>query len=132
MVIIDSNVLLDIITDDEHWFAWSSEQLVSCAADGLAINPVIYAELCPGFTEPGPLDRTLDELGLKRLDLPYEAAFKASLAFLEYRKKGGERTRPLPDFFIGAQALVGGFRLLTRDPARYRSYFPGLALICPD
>jgi hypothetical protein len=131
-VLVDSNVLLDVLTDDERWFAWSSEALASCAdASVLAINPVIYAEVSIRFARIEDLEAALPPLDFERLPLPFEAAFLAGKAFLRYRRRGGARRAPLPDFFIGAHAAVSGLRLLTRDPGRYRSYFPRLALIAP-
>ena len=131
MVLVDANVLLDIITTDPKWFAWSAEKLERALAQGLAINPVIYAELAAGFQKGEELDAALDLADLQRLALPYEAAFRAGHAFVEYRRQGGICRSPLPDFFIGAHAEVEGFTLLTRDAARYRTYFPKLKLIAP-
>jgi predicted nucleic acid-binding protein len=131
MVLVDANVLLDIITSDPQWFAWSAEKLERSLAQGLAINPVIYAELAVGFRKEEELEGALDFGDLERLDLPYDAAFRAGHAFVEYRRKGGTRRSPSPDFFIGAHAEVEGLTLLTRDAARYRPYFPKLKLIAP-
>ena len=131
MVLVDANVLLDIITSDPQWFAWSAEKLERALTQGLAINPIIYAELAAGFQKEEELDAALDLADLERLALPYEAAFRAGRAFVEYRRKGGSRRSPLPDFFIGAHAEVEGLTLLTRDAARYRTYFPKLKLIAP-
>src|SRR4051812_49425799 len=102
MVLVDANVLLDIITADAHWFAWSAERLERALSQGLAINPVIYAEVSAGFRNEEELDRALDVPDLTRLALPYNAAFRAGRAFVEYRRQGGRRQSPLPDFFIGA------------------------------
>ncbi len=131
MVLVDANVLLDIITVDERWLAWSAENLERALGQGLAINPVIYAELAAGFQREEELDAALDLADLERLALPYEAAFRAGHAFVKYRRQGGIRRSPLPDFLIGAHAEVEGFTLLTRDAARYRTYFPKLKLIAP-
>ncbi len=131
MVLVDTNVLLDIVTADPRWLAWSTEKLERASAEGLGINPVIYAEIAIGFQRPQELDAALDLADLRRLPLPYEAAFRAGRAFVQYRQRGGSRRAPLPDFFIGAHAEVEGFTLLTRDAARYRTYFPKLKLIAP-
>lgn len=132
MVLVDANVLLDIITADPQWFAWSVEKLERALALGLAINPVIYAELAAGFLKEEELEVALELPDLQRLPLPYEAAFRAGHAFVEYRRQGGNRRSPLPDFFIGAHAEVAGLTLLTRDASRYRTYFPSLELIAPE
>lgn len=132
MVLVDANVLLDIITSDPKWFDWSAGRMERALAQGLAINPVIYAELAPGFRKMEELDAALDLAELERLPIPYEAAFHAGLAFVEYRRRGGDRRSPLPDFFIGAHAAISGLTLLTRDAARYRTYFPKLRLIAPE
>ena len=132
MVLVDANVLLDIITADPQWFAWSVEKLERALALGLAINPVIYAELAAGFLKEEELEVALQLPDLQRLPLPYEAAFRAGHAFVEYRRQGGNRRSPLPDFFIGAHAEVAGLTLLTRDASRYRTYFPSLELIAPE
>lgn len=131
MVLIDANVLLDIITSDPRWFDWSASRLERALSQGIAINPVIYAELAAGFQKRNELDAAVDLPGLEQLPLPYEAAFCAGRAFIEYRKRGGSRRSPLPDFFIGAHAETSGLALLTRDAARYRTYFPKVRLIAP-
>ena len=130
---MDTNVLLDVATRDPLWFEWSSEQLIKVInkREG-AINPVIYAELAPCYRNERELDMSLvPAKHFKRLALPYAAAFPAARAFAAYRKAGGTRLAPLPDFFIGAHAESEGHRLLTRDPTRYRTYFPKVKLICP-
>ena len=132
MVLVDTNVLLDIFTDDAQWQQWSAEQLEQAASrDELAINPIIYAELAPGFQRESQLERALARWPLVRLTLPYEAGFAAGRAFLAYRRDGGLRRSPLPDFYIGAHAAIARMPLLTRDAARYRRYFPRLALVAP-
>ena len=130
--LVDSNVLLDLVTNDTTWSDWSAEML-SQAADqsNLAINPVIYAEVSIGYSTIEEIEDLLPAVDFRRLDLPYEAAFLAGKAFLSYRRRGGSRTAPLPDFYIGAHAAVAGLRLLTRDPRRYRTYFPTVHLIAP-
>ncbi len=131
-VLVDSNVLLDLVTDDPDWFSWSAATLEEVADDSvLVINPVIYAEVSVSFARIEDLEDALPASAFRRDALPYEAAFLAGKAFLAYRRHGGARRAPLPDFFIGAHAAVAGFRVLTRDPARYRSYFPTVELIAP-
>jgi predicted nucleic acid-binding protein len=132
ITLVDSNVLLDLVTDDPKWAVWSSEAL-SRAADesALAINPLIFAEVSIGFATVEELEQLLPSGEFERLELPYEAAFLAGKAFLSYRRRGGRRSAPLADFYIGAHAAVGGLRLLTRDPRRYRTYFPTVELIAP-
>jgi predicted nucleic acid-binding protein len=132
MVLVDANVLLDIITADPQWFEWSAQRMERAQTKGLAINPVIYAEVAAGFRKQEELDVTLEPADIERLPLPYEAAFRAGRAFMEYRRRGGNRRSPLPDFFIGAHAEVAGLTLLTRDATRYRTYFPTLRLIAPE
>src|ERR1043166_1630997 len=131
-VLVDSNVLLDIATNDKTWFEWSSQALESAADEALlAINAIIYAEVSIGFRRIEDLELAIPSASFRREALPYEAAFLAGKAFLQYRRRGGERVRPLPDFYIGAHAAVAGFRLLTRDPKRYRAYFPSVQLVTP-
>ncbi len=133
MVLVDANVLIDIFTEDEHWWRWSAEQLERVAeSDELAINPIIYAELAAGFEREAQLRRALAPWPLVQLALPYEAGFKAGQAFVRYRREGGLRRAPLPDFYIGGHAVVERLGLLTRDAARYKRYFPRLRLISPD
>ncbi len=132
-VLVDSNVLLDVFTEDENWFEWSREALERCAEDSIVcINPVIYAEASVRFERIEEMESVLPPDLVERLLIPYEAAFLAGKCFLDYRRRGGKRSAPLPDFFIGAHAAVENMRLLTRDMGRYRTYFPGLKLICPD
>jgi predicted nucleic acid-binding protein len=132
MVLVDADVLLDIITADPQWFEWSAQRMERAQTKGLAINPVIYAEVAAGFRKQEELEVTLEPADIERLPLPYEAAFRAGRAFMEYRRRGGNRRSPLPDFFIGAHAEVAGLTLLTRDATRYRTYFPTLRLIAPE
>ena len=134
MVLVDTNVLLDISTKDPVWFEWSSAQLEPIINAGeAAINPNIYAELAPAYSTAAELDARLVPLAdFHRLTLPYAAAFPAARAFVAYRKAGGTRTSPLPDFFIGAHAEVENLVILTRDPVRYRTHFPEVRLICPQ
>jgi predicted nucleic acid-binding protein len=132
-VLVDSSVLLDTFTEDSKWFEWSAVALARAAETSkLVVNPVIYAEISVRFDRIEELDDALPLDRFAREPLPYDAAFLAGKAFLRYRRRGGQRSSPLPDFFIGAHAAVAGHRLLTRDPARFRSYFPKLDLISPD
>ena len=130
--LVDSNVLLDIATNDPTWFDWSSQALESAANESpLAINAIIYAEVSIGFQRIEDLESAIPSTLFRRDALPFEAAFLAGKAFLQYRRRGGGRATPLPDFYIGAHAAVAGFRLLTRDPKRYQTYFPSVELIAP-
>ena len=132
-VLIDANVLLDVMTEDARWLAWSAAA-VERAADRyrLVVNPVIYAEVSIRYSRIEELDAALPKTMFDREAIPYEAAFLAGKSFLAYRRRGGTKQSPLPDFFIGAHAAVAGYLLMTRDAARYRAYFPKLSLIAPD
>ncbi|MBA2668040.1 MAG: type II toxin-antitoxin system VapC family toxin [Trueperaceae bacterium] len=131
-VLVDANVLLDVMTDDPQWYAWSAERLDACAARAeLSINPIVYAEVSVGFARIEELDDALPADAFTRLALPWEAGFLAAKAFVRYRRAEGSRTSPLPDFYIGAHAAIDGMALLTRDANRYRTYFPTVELICP-
>jgi predicted nucleic acid-binding protein len=133
LVLVDSNVLLDVLTEDRNWFDWSSQQLAACAEENdLCINPIIYGEISIGFDRIEDLESSLPKDYFNYLHLPYEAAFLAGKCFLTYRKVGGKRRSPLPDFFIGAHAAVEKMTLLSRDKGRYQTYFPGLKIIAPD
>ena len=130
--LVDSNVILDVITDDKEWGDWSADQLAEAAHSGtLIINPVIYAEVSVGFDRIEDLDDALPASYYRRLPLPFEAAFLAAQCFVKYRRRGGDRRSPLPDFYIGAHAAIAGFTLLTRDARRYKTYFPSLRIIAP-
>lgn len=130
--LVDSNVILDVVTDDAVWGAWSSERLADAARRGtLAINPVVYAEVAVGFGRIEDLDDVLPPSYYRRLPLPFEAAFLAGQCFVAYRRRGGVRRSPLPDFYIGAHAAIAGLTLLTRDARRYRTYFPRLRVVAP-
>jgi predicted nucleic acid-binding protein len=132
-VLVDSNVLLDVMTEDATWFAWSASAIERAADNSrLVINPVVYAEASVRFTRVEDLDTALPADMFEREPIPYEAAFLAGKAYLRYRRMGGARRSSLPDFFVGAHAAVAGYRLLTRDAARYRSYYPTVPLIAPD
>ncbi|SHH77387.1 type II toxin-antitoxin system VapC family toxin [Desulfofustis glycolicus] len=131
-VLVDSNVILDILLEDSIWFEWSAEQLSRCAEETiLVVNSIIYAEVSIGFHRVEDLEAAVPPDTFERQDIPWEAAFLAGKCFLAYRRAGGVRCSPLPEFFIGAHALVHEMRLLTRDTARYRSYFKSLELIAP-
>ena len=133
MTLVDTNVLLDLVTNDPVWADWSIRQLDSAAGRGpLIINDVVYAELSVGFDRIEDLDGLLDEAGIAMEDIPREALFLAGKAFRRYRTAGGARSGVLPDFFIGAHAAVLGLPLLTRDAKRYRSYFPSVVLMAPE
>jgi predicted nucleic acid-binding protein len=131
-VLVDSNVILDVATDDPTWGPWSNEALARAADESvLVINPIVFAEVSVGFDRVEDLEDALPSELYRRDPLPYEAAFLAGKSFLAYRRRGGRRASPLPDFYIGAHAAVAGHRLLTRDARRYRTYFPRLTLISP-
>lgn len=131
-VLVDSNVLLDVMTQDLRWFSWSAAAIEQ-AADSfrLVINPVIYAEVSVRYSRIEELDAALPTTLFEREAIPYEGAFLAGKSFLAYRRRRGTKLSPLPDFFIGAHAAIAGYRLMTRDAARYRTYFPKLPLIAP-
>lgn len=131
-VLVDSNVLLDIATNDPEWAEWSTDALSRTADNAiLVINPLVYAEVSIGFDAIEDLEAALPIDLYRREDLPYEAGYLAGKCFLRYRRAGGLKRSPLPDFYIGAHAAVAGYRLLTRDAGRYRTYFPNLKLIAP-
>ncbi|MCX8997910.1 type II toxin-antitoxin system VapC family toxin [Rhizobiaceae bacterium BDR2-2] len=133
MTLVDTNVLLDLVTDDPKWADWSIARLEAASLAGpLLINDVVYAELSVRYERIEDLDAFLDEAGLERVAMPRAALFLAGKVFAHYRKAGGSRTGVLPDFFIGAHAAVEGLSLLTRDIGRYRTYFPSLTLIAPE
>ena len=131
-VLVDSSVLLDIVTEDTQWCAWSSEALATWAERvPLYINVVIYAEVSIGFARIEEVEAVLPLEAFRRVPVPWEAGFLAGKAFVVYRQRGGTRTLPLPDFFIGAHAAVAALALLTRDPQRIRTYVPQVHLIAP-
>ena len=132
MTLIDTNILLDVVTNDPDWVDWSVGQLDAAALEGpLAINEMVYAELSIRFRTIEAPDALLGETGIEIAVMPRAALFLAGKIFQRYRAAGGPRTGVLPDFFIGAHAAVTGFALLTRDTARYRTYFPTIDLIAP-
>jgi predicted nucleic acid-binding protein len=129
---VDSNVILDLFTENEEWFDWSASMLSRAAENGrVVINPIVYAEVSMGFDRIEEVDAALPDAYFAREPLPWEATFLAARAFLTYRRRGGARTSPLPDFFIGAHAAIAGYTLLTRDARRYRTYFPRLRIVAP-
>jgi predicted nucleic acid-binding protein len=133
VTLVDTNVLLDLVTNDPVWAAWSKFQLSSAALRGaLDINDVIYAELSIRYPRIEDLDAMLQAAGIGQLAMPRAALFLAGKAFIRYRARGGTRTGVLPDFFVGAHAAVLGANLLTRDASRYRIYFPSTTLVAPD
>jgi predicted nucleic acid-binding protein len=130
--LIDSNVLLDVITQDPIWYEWSSSALADAARRSrIHINQLIFAEVSTRFESPTELDELLPPRFVRRASLPYDAAFLAAKAFMAYRRNGGDRSSPMPDFSIGAHAVVERMTLVTRDATRYRTYFPTLKLIAP-
>jgi len=133
MTLIDTNVLLDLVTNDPNWADWSIAQLEAASLCGpLLINDVIYAELAVRYDRIEDLEAFVDEAGLEMAPIPRAALFLAGKVFTRYRRSGGSRTGVLPDFFIGAHAAVAEQPLLTRDIGRYRTFFPSLKLITPD
>lgn len=133
ITLVDSSVVLDIVTEDPTWAKWSEDALAEARDDGpIGINPIVYAEVSIGFDRIEDLDDALPVEDFQREELPFEAGFVAGKAFLAYRRRGGEKKVPLPDFYIGAHAAVRRYRLLTRDVARYRTYFPTVVLIAPQ
>ncbi len=131
--LVDTNVLLDVLTEDPVWCEWSTDALAEAAEAGaLFVNPIIYAEVSVRFSQVEELEAALPSDDYRRAALPWEAAFLAGKAFVRYRRSGGARTSALPDFSIGAHAAVEDLNLLTRDSARYRTYFPTVRLIAPD
>ena len=132
-VLVDSNVLLDVLGEENAWTPWSAATIAKVANTGrLIINPVIYGEVSVRFSSVEALDEALPAATFLRERLPFSAAFLAGKAFLAYRRRGGTRHSLLPDFLIGAHAAVSGYRLLTRDATRYRTYFPHLHLVAPE
>ena len=132
MIVVDTNVLVDVLSADPRWMPWSLSQLAKArSSDALGINLIVYAELCTHEPTATLIDEFLADSKIALLPLTTNVARRAAAAFLAYRRRKGVKTGVLPDFFIGAHALVDGHTLLTRDAARYRTYFKGLALICP-
>ena len=132
VTLVDSSVMLDVLTDDSAWAQWSGWALATARDEGrVIINPVVYAEISVGFDRIEELDDALPAADFEREPLPFAAGFLAGKAFVAYRRAGGQRRSPLPDFYIGAHAAVRSYRLLTRDVTRYRTYFPTVELLAP-
>jgi predicted nucleic acid-binding protein len=132
-VLVDSSVILDLTTQDPRWGAWSRKMLTTLLNEtSVVINPIIYAEVSADFAKVEDLDEALPADIFRREPLPYAAGFLASRAYLAYRRRGGTKLSPLPDFYVGAHAAVRGYRLLTRDPRQIAGYFPTVGLIVPD
>lgn len=132
MVLVDTNVLVDVLEDDPRWADWSTSQLrAQSLVHELAINPIVYSEISLAFASVEDVDQAVDGMGLRLLEIPRAALFLGGKAFLRYRREGGVKTGVLPDFLIGAHAAVSGCALLTRDVRRYRMYFPRVVLIAP-
>jgi predicted nucleic acid-binding protein len=133
VTLIDSCALLDVLTNDATWGEWSAQAITAAETEGeLVINPLIYAEVSAGYAQVEEVDAALPAAIFRREPLPYEAGFLAAKAFVAYRKRGGAKTAPAPDFYIGAHAAVARYRVITRDAARFRTSFPSLELIAPN
>lgn len=130
-ILVDTNVILDILTDDPQWAAWSLEQLEICGRSGLVINPVIYAELCFGSPSVEFVNNLIRQYSLDYQEIPRLGLYKAATAFSVYKARKGTRTSVLPDFFVGGHAEAAAIPVLTRDTPRLRTYFPTVRLICP-
>jgi len=131
-VFVDSCVLLDLFTNDENWADWSESILEKYSqTNSLYINSIVYTEVSIGFNKVEEVERAIEALGIKVLEMPREALFLTGKAYIKYRKNKGSKTSPLPDFFIGAHATVAQFGLVTRDLAKYKTYFPQVQLIHP-
>jgi predicted nucleic acid-binding protein len=131
--LVDSMVILDIVTEDPAWSQWSEAALARARDEGeLVINPIVYSEVSIGFDRIEDLDEAVPADDFRREVLPYEAGFLAGKAFLAYRNRGGQKRAPLPDFYIGAHSAIRGYRLLTRDAPRYQTYFPTVELLAPE
>jgi len=133
VVLVDTNVLLDVVQDDPDWADWSQRQLEAARLRGpLAINAIVYAELSMAYAHIEDLERVLELIRLREIAIPREALFLAGKVFLEYRRRKGSKTNVLPDFFIGAHAAIAGLPILTRDVRRYRTYFPTVEILPAD
>ncbi|HIG28243.1 MAG TPA: type II toxin-antitoxin system VapC family toxin [Verrucomicrobiales bacterium] len=131
-VLVDTNVISDILTNDPRWQTWSKDQLERHYTEGLAINPVIFAELSVPAADLKEVEKLLKGFGLEFLEIPKPGLFAAGKAFARYRTIGGTKSSPLPDFFIGGHAEASSLRLITRDASRFRTYFPTVKVIAPD
>ncbi|MFD7153827.1 type II toxin-antitoxin system VapC family toxin [Kribbella sp. NPDC059898] len=133
VALVDTCVLLDILTDSRDWGEWSATAVAQARDEGeLVINPIIYAEVSAGFVRIEDVDAALPVSDFRREPLPYDAGFVAAQAFVMYRRQGGAKTSPLPDFYIGAHAAVCRYQVITRDTKRFRTYFPRVGLITPN
>ena len=130
-ILVDTNVIVDVVEQDDHWTDWSCERMTEWTGR-MMVNPIVFAELCYEAQDEADVDVVLLSLGLKYSEIPRRALFLAAQAFRMYRQRGGVKTSPLPDFFIGAHAAVLNVPLLTRDVSRYQTYFPDVKLVCPD
>ncbi len=132
MILVDTNVLVDVLQDDADWADWSTAQLrAQSKIHALAINPIVYAEVSLSFSSIEALDATVARMGLELREIPRPALFLAARAYVRYRRRGGRRDQVLPDFFIGAHAAVEGWPVLTRDATRFRTHFPTLEVVAP-
>jgi predicted nucleic acid-binding protein len=132
-ILVDSNVLIDVFAVGSRWSEWSAQELTRAGNEGpIFVNQIIYAEISVGFATVEECEWAVGAQGIERIPLPWPSAFLAGRAFTDYRRRNGAKRSPLPDFFIGAHAAVEGLRLLTRDPGRYRTYFPTIELITPE
>lgn len=131
-VFVDSCILLDLFTDDPKWGNWSESVLGKYSqSNTLFINSIVYTEVSIGFNRIEEVEKAIEQVGVKVLEIPREALFLAGKVFLDYRRNKGTKSSPLPDFFIGAHAAVSSFDLITRDAASYKTYFPSITVICP-
>jgi predicted nucleic acid-binding protein len=131
--LVDTNILIDVFNHGSSFEEWSVSRLAEARRDGaVIINQIIYAEMAAGYATTASLEAAISPNAFEREDLPWEAAYAAGQAFIQYRRSGGDKRSPLPDFYIGAHAAIRGYRLLTRDPVRYRSYFPMVSIISPE
>ncbi|MFZ4483249.1 MAG: type II toxin-antitoxin system VapC family toxin [Chthoniobacterales bacterium] len=130
-VLVDTNVIVDVLTNDPEWADWSVGQLETRSSGGLVINPVIYAELCFGAPSASFVDDVVKQFALVYQEIPRQGLYRAAKAFARYKKKKGTKSSVLPDFFIGGHAEAANLDLLTRDTKRLGAYFPGVTLICP-
>lgn len=131
-ILVDTNVLIDLLTNDPQWADWSQRQLETHEPSGLIINPIVYAELCFGFSATNGVDRLISGLSLAYHEIPRLGLFWAAKAFARYRSKGGRRLSILPDFFVGGHAMATDLNVLTRDANRYRTYFPTVQVLAPE
>ena len=133
MILVDTNVILDVINRDPKWFHWSRDKIRETREENeLYINVVIYTELVPAYQEEAELQKFIRRSPFQKRVLPFSSAAPTARAFLDYRKRGGKKNSPLPDFFIGGHAEAEGLAILTRDENRYQTYFPNVKLICPS